>query len=183
MALPHKFKFTYEDYYRLPDKPKVELIDGAYFVSPSPFAKHQQVSWKIEHLLGEWVEEHDLGEVYNAPLDVILSQYDTVQPDILFIAKERTNIIRKFIEGPPDLVIEILSPYNKVTDQKIKKSLYEKFGVPEYWIVDPDKQTITRFNLKSKKYQTAKTYRHGEVMQSKILPGFKFSLAAIFKKV
>lgn len=132
-------KFTYEHYCQLPEGDRYELIEGELLLTPSPTVRHQRVAATMQEALRTFVKANDLGSVFYAPLDVVLSDENVVQPDILFISKERDNIIKEEnIQGPPDLVVEIISPSTAERDRSLKKALYGKFGVREYWIVDPE---------------------------------------------
>ncbi len=136
-------KFTYQDYLLLPEDKRYELIEGELLTVPSPDVEHQELSRDLEHILWEFVKQNNLGSIFNAPLDVVLSEEDVVQPDILFVSKERAHIIKeKNIQGAPDLVIEILSPATSERERTLKRKLYAKYGVKEYWIVDPEEKSI-----------------------------------------
>ncbi|HET8523717.1 MAG TPA: Uma2 family endonuclease [Thermomicrobiales bacterium] len=138
--------FTYEDLLELPedDGYRYEIIGGELFVSASPLKKHQWTSFRLSLLLGNYVLANDLGEVYHASVDVRLSPYDIVQPDLIFIRKDRTFIYGdRLVEGAPDLVVEILSPSTKQRDLGPKLALYARAGVREYWVADPEARTLT----------------------------------------
>jgi Uma2 family endonuclease len=182
MAVAHgKPKHTYEDYAKLPEGERVELVDGEFFVSPSPRTRHQALLGKLYRILAEWTESHLAGTVFPAPTDVVLSKHDVVQPDIFFISKARLSIITELnIQGAPDFIIEILSPGEEKRDMVIKKALYEKYGVKEYWIVDPDAQTISAYDLKSSRFVLRKTFKTKETIASFVLSGFALSLAELF---
>src|SRR6266542_2906772 len=136
-------RYTYEDYEKLPEGAPYQLIGGELVMTPSPVPYHQSVSRKIEFELIKFVEEKKLGEVFDAPIDVYLSETETYQPDIIFISKDRLRIIgEKKIEAAPDLVIEILSPSTAYYDLKHKRRIYESSGVREYWIVDPMEKSV-----------------------------------------
>ncbi len=139
-----EIKFKYEDYLLLPDNGKrYQIIGGELYVVPPPVPYHQKISRNIEFILYSLVKERDLGEVFNAPCDVLLSEEDVVQPDIFFISKEREHIIgEKNIQGAPDLIIEILSQRTAEIDKKLKVKLYEKYGVKEYWLVEPERKEV-----------------------------------------
>ncbi len=141
---------TYDDYLELPDDGnRYQIIGGELFMTPAPFTRHQQAARNIFRLLDNFALEHDLGEVFFAPFDVVLSMTDVVEPDILFIAKERLEIIaEKNIIAAPDLVVEVLSDSTEQIDRNQKKELYANHGVKEYWIADPKKETIEQFVLK-----------------------------------
>ncbi len=181
-VLHEKKKYTYQDYCQLPDEVRAEVLDGELLMSPSPFRKHQKISGKIYRLLAQWVETHCLGEVYDAPFDVVLSQYDIVQPDILYISNERKSILTEAnVQGAPDLVIEILSSGDKKRDTVKKKAIYEKYGVKEYWIVDPDSETISVFILEGNNFQEKGIYKRNQILESPLLPGFSLVLEDVFQ--
>jgi len=142
--LAQHLKWTYEDFLLFPDDGKRhELIDGEHIMSPSPFTKHQRISFNLSVILGAFLKQHPIGRVFAAPMDVVLSDTDVVEPDLLFIASEHASIITaKHIMGVPDLVVEILSQGSRKTDEIIKRRLYEQFGVKEYWIVDPELESV-----------------------------------------
>jgi Uma2 family endonuclease len=178
-------KLTYEDYERIPDDGlRHEILDGEHYVSPSPFRKHQRAALKLAGHLDRWVEEGSLGEVLIAPYDVILSQHDIVQPDILFISNERAGIINeKNFQGAPDLVIEVLSDGTRKRDEGIKRELYERFGVKEYWLVDPVRQTVLVYRREGDRFQRAGRFSAaaGDVLTTPLLPGLEIPLAKIFR--
>ena len=137
-------KFTYADYRNTPDDKRYELLDGDLVMAPAPGTAHQRALRKLTILLGLTVERTGVGEVFIAPCDVVLSDTDVVQPDLLFVSNERAHIITdENIQGAPDLVVEILSPSTAERDQTFKRSLYAKHGVKEYWLVDTDAKTVT----------------------------------------
>ncbi len=142
-----------EVYQMLPEGTLAELIEGNIFMSPSPLYKHQKiVSYLLAKILFH-VEKFDLGEVFVAPFDVYLDEHmNAVQPDIVFVAKENLGIIKDHIHGVPDLVIEVLSAGNQTHDTHRKKELYEKFGVNEYWIVDPVTKDVIGYELSKGAY-------------------------------
>jgi Uma2 family endonuclease len=183
MAILHeKRKYTYEDYCKLPSDIRAEVLEGELLMCASPNTRHQRISREIEFTLSQWVKEKGLGEVLDAPMDVVLSPYTVLQPDILYISKERVSIITEpNIQGAPDLVVEILSPGDEKRDTVKKKAIYEKFGVKEYWIVDPTQESITLFSLGEKGYKEKGVYEKGQVLESVILPGFTLKLDEVFK--
>ena len=136
-------KFTYEDYVLMPEGKRYEIVEGELYMVPAPTTTHQRISRKLEEMLSRFVEERKLGEVFDAPIDVVFSETDIVQPDIIFISNENKNIIKEEnIKGAPDLIIEILSPSSAQRDKTIKKKLYAKNGVKEYWLVYAQKMII-----------------------------------------
>src|SRR5450759_5201869 len=137
-------KFPYEDLLNFQnDGKRHEIIDGEHFVTPSPSTKHQDVSACLTALLWTYLKQHPIGRVYAAPFDVVLSDLDVVEPDLLYISHERLQVLTsQHVRGAPDLAVEILSPGTRKTDEVTKCQLYERFGVGEYWGIDPERDTI-----------------------------------------
>ena len=178
-------RLTYADYCLIPeDGKKHEIIDGIHYVSPAPRYIHQQIVVNLVKLLGNWADETKPGIVLVSPFDILLSDYDVVQPDVLFIANENREILNeKNAQGAPDLAIEVLSPSNPRYDKNLKYQRYEHFGVKEYWIVDPDMEEVCIFHLVNKGYQKVailKNEETGVVLQSELLPGFSEKLEDVF---
>jgi Uma2 family endonuclease len=178
-------KFTYEDYLLFPnDGKRHELIDGEHYVTPSPNAKHQTVSVNLTVILSRFVRERRLGRIFSAPFDVVFSDLDVVQPDLLFVAAAHLNrVTEPNLQGPPDLAIEILSPGTRKTDETVKRKLYERYGVPEYWIVDPELETVKVYRLTEQGYvRAAELSREaGERLATPLLPDFSVPLADLFE--
>ncbi len=135
---------TYADYAALPDDSnRYELIDGALVRMPTPGLGHQRTVLALARILADHVDLRSLGTVAISPVDVILSDVKTVQPDIVFTANDRQHQLRKRgIVGPPTLVVEVLSPERLEHDLEVKREIYFRFGVPHYWIVDPEQRTL-----------------------------------------
>lgn len=145
-----------EVYKSLPEGTLVELIDNVLYMSPSPVYKHQRVLLSLASQLKSKIEDMNLGAVAIAPFDVYLDETgNAVQPDIVIVLKRNLHILNEagHIHGVPDLLIEVLSPGNSHHDTTRKKNLYEKFGVEEYWIVDPESKQTTVFSLQGQLYQ------------------------------
>ena len=175
-----RIKFTYRDYLLLPEQDRRELIEGDFYVAPSPSTRHQDISANLGMILRMFVNENGLGTVLWAPMDVVLSDTNVVQPDILFISNERRGIITENnISGAPDLVIEILSLSTADRDRQLKLALYARFGVREYWIVDPDSKSIQVMELGDEGYDIIRNYESGEALSS-VLPEFRATLDEIF---
>ncbi len=149
IVVDRQTRLTYEDYIHFPDDGRIhELIDGDHYLSPAPGTRHQRISRHIQFQLYEQLEKPGLAEVFNAPTDYHLSQIDVVQPDIAVIDAERRHIISpKKVNAAPELVIEILSESTSSRDKSLKRDLYQRSGVPEYWIVDPEANTVEAFYL------------------------------------
>ncbi|HHT9126213.1 MAG TPA: Uma2 family endonuclease [Candidatus Brocadiia bacterium] len=179
--IPESLKFTYKDYLLLPADKRYEIIEGDLYMIPSPFTKHQEISFNLTLILSEFIRQEDLGKIFYAPCDVLLSEYDIVQPDILFISKERSNIItEKNIQGAPDLIIEILSRSRKHIDKRLKSRLYARSGVKEYWIVDPDKETIEVLTLGVEGYKSEGIYGRKDKLKSTVLKGLSVNVTEVF---
>ena len=182
-----RIKFTYEDYKSLPESEtkRYELLGGELVMVPSPTEYHQRISRNLLFILWEFVRERDLGQVYDAPLDVVLGKGDereVVQPDIFYISKERSGIIaEEEIRGAPDLVIEITSPATAERDRTYKKTLYARHGVREYWIVDPEAKTVEVFTLGERGFELIRTYKAEEVLNSPLLEGLEVDLKEVFQ--
>jgi Uma2 family endonuclease len=177
-------KLTYDDYASIPeDGQRHEILDGEHYVSPAPLIPHQEVSSNLHTELGPFIKKHRLGKLLAAPTDVILSPYDVVQPDFLFISSQRFGIItRENVQGAPDLVIEILSPGTRSRDEGTQREVYERYGVPEYWTLDSDRKTIriyrrlgNRLRLVSELSAAAE-----DLLTTPLLPGLEIRLADIF---
>ena len=182
MAIPNPtIKFTYEDYLNTPDDTRYELLDGELVMPPAPGEFHQSVSIQLGAKLFLFTSEHSLGRVYHAPFDVVLSDMDVVQPDLIFVSNERADIITPAnIQGAPDLVVEILSPSTATRDKTFKRSLYARHGITEYWMVDLTEKTITVLRLGEHGFEVVDTYGEGETLTSPTLQGFTLNLDDIF---
>ena len=141
-------KLTYDVFLLFPDDGKRhELIDGEHYVTASPNTKHQVVSGNLHWLLRTYLEPHPIGKIYYAPFDVLFSKFDVVEPDLLYISNERGAEIltAQHVKGSPELIVEIGSPSTRQRDETIKRRLYERAGVSEYWVVDPDLDVVRVF--------------------------------------
>jgi Uma2 family endonuclease len=149
-------KLGYADYAAIPDDGcRHEIIDGEHYVNPAPNLYHQAVSKRLQHQLFTKIELAGLGTMYNAPCDVQLSGHDIVQPDLLVVLSSRSCIFAPAkVQGVPDLLVEILSPSSVDYDRTLKKELYQRSGVREYWIVNPFEQTLEQFVLRDGNYQS-----------------------------
>ncbi len=173
---------TYDDYRHLPDDGnQYQIIGGELYMTPAPSTAHQRISRNLFRCIDEFVSKHSLGEVLYAPVDVILTMTDVVQPDIVFVAKKRLNIItKKNIVEAPDLVVEVLSEHTKSIDRSAKKDLYERAGVKEYWLADPDKKRIEILILENQKFGNPVLLKSGEALQHSILKGIRINMNEVF---
>lgn len=148
-------KWDYESYASIPDDGfRHEIIDGGHFMNPAPNLYHQTVSRRLQFQLYTEIELAEFGQVYNAPVDVQLSDYDIVQPDLVVVSKGKRHILTPTkIKGVPDLIVEILSPSNPDHDRKRKRKLYQDNHIPEYWIVDPQEHLVLQLVIVDGLYQ------------------------------
>ena len=148
---------------------------------PAPLTGHQMISIALASRLYLYVEQKGLGTVVAAPIDVVLSDTDVVQPDVLFVSNERSHIVtRENIRGAPDLVVEIISPATAERDRTVKLDLYTRHGVKEYWIVDPDVKTVTVLLRGESHFEVSGIYGEGQSLRSPTLAGFSVALEEIF---
>ena len=177
-------KLTYDDYVLIPeDGQRHEILDGEHYVSPAPLTRHQLISVRLTGRLEPFNRERRLGWVLHAPTDVVLSPYDIVQPDLLFISNERLGIITEAnVQGAPDLAIEILSEKTRRQDEGLKREIYERYGVREYWMLDPDRDSVDVYRRIGNRLRlvTELSAAAGDVLTTPLLPGFEIRLAEIF---
>lgn len=178
-------RLTYDDFVQFPDDGRRhELIDGEHIVTPAPITRHQRISGRLHLALGNHVQATRAGEVFYAPYDVILSNHDVVEPDLLFVSNERGSIVRDWARGAPDLVIEIVSPSSRRTDETKKLRVYDRFGVLEYWIVYPDADAIAVYRRSddgSFPRVAGLAAADGETLTTPLLPGLTINLSSLFE--
>lgn len=179
-------KLTYDDYVLFPDDGKRhELIDGEHYVSPSPIRKHQAIALNVSAMIWQHLRQHRIGRVFGPAPDVVLSRFDVVLPDVLFLSNESLleQKDQRYIDGAPSLVVEIASPSTRKRDATIKKALYERAGVDEYWIIDPDVDIITVFRRQGLRFGTGTllSRERGDVLTTALLPDLELPLSTIFE--
>jgi Uma2 family endonuclease len=176
---------TYEDLLALPDDGlRHELIDGEHFVTPAPSWPHQLIVGNLYRLIANHVRANRLGVVFVAPLDVVFSKHDVVEPDVLFFTPDsfKAHIGERNAEGPPDLAVEVLSPTTRRRDEVAKRRLYERMGVGEYWIVDPELRTVKVFTLIAGTYERRDLdVKDADTLTSPLFPGLDLPLTDIFE--
>jgi Uma2 family endonuclease len=174
--------YTYADYCALPeDGSRYELLEGDLEVTPAPNLRHQKISRELTFVLLGHIKAADLGELFAAPVDVIFDEKTILQPDIIFVARERCAILsERGVEGPPDLVVEILSSTTSRKDRILKMRLYAKHGVKWYWLVDPDARTLEELNLVREHYSLTGACQSGESFTPGIFPGLAIDLRELF---
>jgi Uma2 family endonuclease len=167
---------------KLSAESRYELISGELIdTSPSPNSEHQRISWKLGFALLEFLDQNRLGELLHAPIDVIMDKQNVVQPDVLFVSNANLRIItKKCVEGVPDLMVEIISPSSHYRDIVEKSALYERFGVREYWLIDPANRVIEVFSLQNDKYALHAFVAEEGKATSALLEGFEVDSRAIF---
>ena len=182
-----KGKYTYADYAATPQGERWELIDGVlYHMAAAPNTRHQTVSLLLGALVDRHVMPLLLGLLYRAPCAVFLPGESAVEPDLLYVSASRRHIIAyRGCEGAPDLVVEILSPSNRGHDLVVKRELYARHGVPEYWIVDPDRETLLALTTPVTsddvgEYTTEALYQSGDTLTTERIPGLAIDVADIF---
>ena len=176
-------KLTCQDYFDLdaPEGARYELIDGVLIMVASPNRGHQRSSIVLGSRMLTFADERDLGWVFGAPFDVLFSDTDVVQPDLLFVSKEREEIITPAnVQGAPDLVVEIISPSSSRRDWRDKRELYARHGVKEYWIIDPINRVIWLMLLRRGVLEIVGTYGEGDTVSSTALAGFSVKVDDIF---
>jgi Uma2 family endonuclease len=172
---------TVEDYLRLPDDVRAELLDGElYYVTPAPSPSHQTVVVNLVRHLAGFVARRRLGRVFVSPIDVYLPRGAIVQPDVLFVRADRMHVVQDAIRGAPDLVIETLSPSRRERDRIVKKRLYAEAEVPEYWIVDLEARAVEVFALAAGAFEPAGWFTGDDAVRSRVLEGLRLPLARIF---
>jgi Uma2 family endonuclease len=181
---PEQGEWTYEDWLRLPnDGRRYEVLNGELYITPPPRIGHQIAVTKLSVRMHNWVEQEGLGVVLISPVGVRLSNQPVpVQPDVVFVRAARREIIGEdYVEGVPDLVVEVLSPSNWLYDRREKMQTYEQAGVPEYWIVDYRARTVEVRVLEAKTYTLLDEFGSGDVARSTVVSGFEISVDDLFE--
>src|SRR5687767_199139 len=182
---PRGVKLTYDDFVLFPDDGlRHELIDGEHYVTPSPNTRHQGIVIKLGARLFNWVEQHRTGRLFVAPLDVVFSRFDVVEPDLLYMTSERAAQILTDanVQGVPELVVEIGSPSTRRRDETIKRALYERVGVSEYWVVDPELDVVRVYRRSGERFgrPVELSAEAGDILVTPLLPGLELTLDDIF---
>jgi Uma2 family endonuclease len=169
---PEPIKLTYTDFCDLPDDGRrYEILDGDLYMSPSPGESHQRTVLNLATLLKSHVERLRLGRVYVAPFDILLSEFNVVEPDLIYVSTPKLSIITdKNIQGAPDLLIEVVSPWSVNRDNVRKRNVYARCGVPFYWLVDPQARTVTELELIGDAYAVLSVVTAQETFKPKLFP-------------
>ena len=177
-----KIVLTYDDYCELPnDRNRYEILDEELSVTPAQGINHQRISNRLHRVLDDHVIANRLGEIFVAPTDLILAPTTVVQPDLLFIATNRADIVtERGIEGAPTLVTEILSPTTQRTDRVVKAQLYAKYGVPNYWLLDPGLHTFEAYELVADRYVITASLKSQDEFRPSLFAGLTIRLADLW---
>ncbi|MEQ1897722.1 MAG: Uma2 family endonuclease [Vicinamibacterales bacterium] len=175
-----KAQLEYADLAHTPDDGlRYEILDGELYVTPSPRLTHQRVSKRLQRQLEAYFEEPGLGEVFNAPVDVVLGRHDVAVPDLVVVT-DATQATERAIEGSPLLLVEILSPSTARRDRTIKSRRYAEHGVPHYWIVDTVKQTIECYRLNERRYELAVSVKASATLRHPDFAGLSIKLTSLW---
>ena len=158
-----------------------ELWDGELIMSPAPSFFHQEIAFRFQRSLHDWVAARKLGKVVGAPIDMVLSPRRVVQPDVVFVAKDRLGIIQQAILGAADLAAEVVSLGGRTRDCIEKRDLYEQHGIKEYWIIDPETETVDVLVHMNARFELAMRCGPGQTAASRLLPGFEISVHGLFR--
>jgi len=176
-------RLTYEDLLRFPeDGLRHELIDGVHYVTASPVTRHQRILRRLAVSIENWLADHPAGEMFFAPIDVVLTNVDVVVPDLIYVSAERAVGLRaEGIFTAPDLAVEILSPSTRRRDELLKRRLYERNGVTEYWLIDPETDTIAVFRRQEHTFELVATLRRSadDRLTSPMFPGLVIPLGTL----
>ncbi len=177
-------KFTYEDFLNFPDDGRRhEIIDGEHYVTPSPNTSHQTIVGNLHAAIRRYLDSRVIGAVFLAPFDVLFSNINIVEPDLLYVSRERQGVVtHAHVKGAPDLVVEVLSPGTRKVDEITKRKLYEQFDVQEYWIIDPELESIKIYRRTEGSFARLNelTLERSELLTTPLLPGLEVPLTAVF---
>ena len=183
---PERVRMTYDDLLAIPDDGlRHELIDGEHIVSPSPGSAHQLIVGNLYLLIAIFLRAHPLGVAMLAPFDIVFSRHDVVEPDLIYFSIDRFRALvgQKNAQGAPDLAVEIVSPWSRRRDEVTKRRLYERWGVAEYWVVDPELESVKVYRRTDGIYgRTAElSVEAGDSLTSPLLPGLSLTMASVFE--
>ncbi len=177
-------RLSYADFMRLPDDGKRhEIIDGVHYVTPSPTRQHQRLLLYLSVEIELYLRKHrGVGEVFLSPFDVVLSNWDVVEPDVLVVLDQQKSILTEAnVQGPPAIVVEVISPSTRRRDHTIKRKLFERAGVLEYWIVDPREMTVKVLRRDGDRFADSDLLSSSATLTTELLPGFSLALAELFR--
>ena len=180
-------KLTYEDYVQFPDDGlRHEIIEGDHYVSPPPLVRHQRILLRLSHLIQTYLDTNPVGEMLFAPVAVLLSEFNVFEPDLFYMCAARLHLLtEKNLQGAPNLVVEILSPSTKSRDRHLKRDVYERTGVEEYWVVDPDQNVVDVYRrhdstaAPGRIFSIPIRYARTQILNTPLLPGLELPLDKI----
>jgi len=181
---PEAPPLTVEHYKNLPETgPRYQLIEGDLYMAPAPNRYHQDISRNLEFILLNYLKDHPLGVLYHAPFDVYLSETDVFQPDIVVVLNANRGLLTDAgCEGAPDFVVEILSPKTRRLDLENKKRVYDRHGVKELWIIDPEPREVVVYRFGSSAGEPAERFHQSDTVTSSLLPGLVVALEEVFRQ-
>jgi Uma2 family endonuclease len=176
-------KLTYDDFAQIPhDGLLHEIIEGEHYVTPAPSRRHQRILRRLLYLVEGHLQQHPVGEVFFAPFDVLLSEHNVFEPDLLFLSRARSTLLtEKNLQGAPDLVVEILSPSTSSRDRRLKRDVYERTGVTEYWVVDPDRDVVDVYRRSDGPFADPISFGREQTLTTPLLPDLEIPLAKVFE--
>jgi Uma2 family endonuclease len=183
-ANPARVKLTYDDFLLFPDDGKRhELIDGEHYVTPSPNTKHQAISGNLHFMIRSWLEQHPVGRIFYAPFDVVFTNFDVVEPDLLYMSHARAAqvLTKKHVTGAPEIVVEIGSKKTRKRDETIKRQLYERSGVSEYWVIDPVLELVRIYGNENGPFGRTLNAEADDILTTPHLDGLELPLRKIFE--
>ncbi len=178
-------KLTYDDFVLFPDDgQRHELIEGEHVVTPAPNAKHQLIAGAIYALIWNYLEANRIGEVFIAPFDVVLSEFSVVEPDVLYLSNERADAVltEANVRGVPELVVEVVSKSTRRRDETVKRALYERMGVTEYWVVDPGARAVRVYRSDGTGFGSPNSLEPPALLRTPLLPGLEIPLERVFRE-
>lgn len=179
-AMQTRPRKTLDDFLSLPEGTLAELIDGEILMTPAPRKPHQLLVGDLYFALRLFLGAKPLGMLYLAPFDVHLPSGDVVEPDLIFVAQANLGIVQEWVRGVPDLLVEVVSPSHPERDRLVKRALYARNGVREFWIVDPEEKTVEVLALDVDRYRPAGFFREPEILVSPLLAGLALPLGQLF---
>ena len=185
--LAERRRLTYEDFLLFPedDGLRHELIDGEHYVTPCPNTRHQAILGSLHLIIGSWLEAHSIGRVFFAPFDVVFSNFDVVEPDLLYMSHARAAdaLTPLNVRGVPEIVVEIASKSTRKRDDTIKRQLYERMGVEEYWTIDPDTERVRVYRRSGAAFDLLRPLSRAadDILTTPLLPGLQLPLSRLFR--
>ena len=180
-------RLTYDDFLLFPegDGLRHEIIDGVHYVTAAPNMRHQDLVGRLYLAIGNFLATHPgVGRIFLSPVDVVFTRHDIVEPDLVFVGGDQAHILTEAnIQGAPAIVVEILSQSTRRRDERIKKELFDRGGVREYWMVDPDRSQVTVFRREGESFDARAVLSAADrnMLTTPLIPGFSLSIAELFK--